>query len=234
MAYSAQKLINKAFFLSGIVSRSLQTVSGEQISDGLEALNFIISTKAYQKAFIPYYTEYVLSAVIGQEKYNIPNLVEADTLTFYIGQVRFASHNVGRNAYFGNSRVDNINSLPFTWHAERVKGGTDMYLYFNPADTYTIKIWGKFAFSDVALNTDLLTVYDEYYINYLKHELASYLCNEYGIPLQPQVASMLEQIRQKIRQPSPMDLTTKRRSRFLSKNLLNWGQVNIGRGWTSP
>jgi len=232
MPYLAQTLINKSWYLTGIVSRELQTVSGEQINEGLELLNFVIADKAYDKEFIPYFTEYLLTAVVGQEKYFIPNLVEIETFTFNINNVRFASYQVGRKEYFGDPRVDSIESLPFKWHVERTVGGSNLYLYFLPSDTFPLKIWGKFSFANATLSTDLLTVFDEYYVNYLKYETAAYIANEYCVPLQPQVASVLEAMRNKIRQQSPMDLTLTKKSRFGKDQGTMWGLVNLSRGWT--
>lgn len=232
MPYTAQKLITKAYYLSGIVSRKMQTPTGEQISDGLELLNMILATKAYDKSFIPYFSEKEITAVIGQEKYYIENLVEIESFTFNIGDVRFPATQVGRKNYFATARADNINSLPFKWHAERVLDGTDLYLYFIPYDNFKMRVWGKFAFDDVALNDDLLEVYDSYYINYLKYELAMYICNEYNIMVQPQIAANLEQIRNKIRDQSLPDLTITKKSRFGSAIGSMWGWASLGRGWS--
>jgi hypothetical protein len=141
---------------------------------------------------------------------------------------------VGRKNYFATARVDDINSLPFKWHAERTLDGTNLYLYFLPVDVYPLKIWGKFCFDDVSLSTDLYTVFDEYYVNYLKYELAGYLCNDYGFPLNQQAASTLENIRLKIRYQSPMDLTTVKKSRFGNPPGTMWGWANLGRGFVPP
>ncbi|MFA6080717.1 MAG: hypothetical protein WC753_04565, partial [Candidatus Gracilibacteria bacterium] len=125
-----------------------------------------MSLKSAYTRVIPYYQEYDFDAVAGQEEYFVPNLVNAETLTFNIGPVRYSTSPMGRKAYFGSGRVDNIQSLPFDWHAERVLGGSNIFLYFVPNTNYPIKIWGKFGFDNVTFNQDLLLIYDEYYVDY--------------------------------------------------------------------
>jgi len=231
MAYTARKLITEAYYLSGIVARSLQTVSGQQIADGLDMLNKLLSGTNYDERFIPYYNEYVLSGIPGQEKYFIPNLVLAETFTFNIGDVRYPSVSVARKQYFGTARLDNIPSLPFTWHLERTLHGSDVYLYFEPAGAYVLKIWGKFSFSDTTIDSDLSGITELYYINYLEHELALYITNFFLLNLPEQTGSTLEQLRQKIRDVSPPDLTSIKRDRFGGSPALNYGDINIGKGF---
>jgi hypothetical protein len=231
MAYTARKLITNAYFLSGIVARSLQTVSGQQIADGLGMLNKILAGTKYDDRFIPYFNEYVLNGVAGQEKYFIPNLVLIETFTFNIGDVRYPSIRIDRKEYFGAARVDHIGSLPFSWHPERCLGGTNLYLYFEPAGAYVLKIWGKFCFSDVDLDEDISGITEEYFINYLEHELALYICNFYLMNLPEQTGATLEQLRFKIQDVSPMDVTGVKRDRFGGYPSFNYGDINIGKGY---
>lgn len=231
MAYTARKIITNAYYLSGIVARSLQTVSGQQISDGLDMLNKILAGTKYDDRFIPYFNEYVFNGVAGQEKYFVPNLTIVESLTFNIGDVRYPSYRIERKEYFGTARQDHIASLPFSWHPERCLGGSNIYLYFEPAGEYVIKIWGKFCFSDTTLDSDLNGITEEYFINYLEHELALYICNFYKIGLDDQTGATLEQLRFKIQDVSPLDLTGIRRNRIGVTPGLNYGDVNIGKGY---
>jgi len=54
MVYTARKLITKAYYLSQVISRSLQTVTAEQVTDGLELLNALIDFKRSDLRLIPY------------------------------------------------------------------------------------------------------------------------------------------------------------------------------------
>jgi len=76
---------------------------------------------------------------------------------------------MSRKDYFAGPRVDNINSLPYSYRVERELGGSRIYLYFKPESNYVMKISGKYALTDVALNTDLSLLYDTYYIEYLRY-----------------------------------------------------------------
>lgn len=231
MAYTVTELITRAYYLSQVVSRELETVSGQQFADGLVYLNALLSLKSAHSRVIPYFQEYDFNAVVGQEKYFVPNLVQPETLTFNIGPVRYSTQPTPRRAYFGSGRVDNITSLPFNWHFERLLNGSNIYLYFLPADTYPIKIWGKFGFTDVSLNQDLSLTYDEYYIDYLRYRLAKRICSEFGIPMQPEALQELRELEEAVTDVSPPDLTLSKISSLQGTTGLSWADVSLGRGW---
>lgn len=155
MAYSVIQLITNAYYASGIVSREFQTVSGTQMSAGLQFLNDVLADKAIEKDMIPYFTQYEFFATAGQEKYFIPNLESIETLVFFINNVRYQMRPLSRKVYFGSSRADNINSLPFNWHMERCLGGANIFMYFKPQTNYPMQIWGTFRLAGVALNQNL-------------------------------------------------------------------------------
>lgn len=73
MAYTVANLIADAYYISGIVSREFETVSGPQGSLGLQVLNEIISDKTIEIGMIPYYNKYNFSTISGVETYFIPN-----------------------------------------------------------------------------------------------------------------------------------------------------------------
>ena len=60
MAYTVTDLITRAFYLSQVVSRELQTVTGQQIADGLIWLNALLSLRSAFTKVIPYYQQYDL------------------------------------------------------------------------------------------------------------------------------------------------------------------------------
>ena len=231
MAYTVTELITRAYYLSQVVSRELEQVSGQQLEDGLVYLNALLSLKSASTRVIPYYNEYDFNAVVGQEQYFVPNLVNPETLTFNIGPVRYSTMPQSRKPYFGSGRVDNIQSLPFNWHFERKLGGSNIFLYFVPNEAYPIKIWGKFGFDNVALNEDLLLVYDEYYIDYLRYRLALRICSEYAIPFQPQSMEELRELEEAVTDVSPPDLTIGKLSSLGSGSALTWADINLGKGW---
>lgn len=233
MAYTALKLINNAYYLSGIVARQLQTVSGQQVADGLDLLNDLLSIKTANNRLIPYYQLLTISEVIGQEGYFIPNLIGTSSVTFNIGTVRYAMYPQGRKDYFGQPRVDGIQSLSFSYHVERGLGGATIYVYFLPAAAYPLNIVGKFGLSQVAnTGVDLSLTYDRFYIAYLKYALAEYICEDNNIAFQEGSAQKLREYEGMITDISPYDFTMQKISTLQAQGGYTWAQVNLGGGWT--
>lgn len=234
MAMTARQLIVKSFYLSGLTSRELQTVSGDQISDGLEALNSVLSIKTANNKLIPYYHLYEFNTIAQHESYFVPNLILPQTVTFNLDTVRFSTRNVGRRNYFGAPRVDNIYSLPFSVHIERVEGGSNVYFYFIPDAAYPIKIWGKFSLDTVTLDQDLSLTMERFYIEYLRYALAEYICNDYNLSLSAPASAKLTEYENMIVDISPMDLTMSKMSTLQKQIGFNWGLVNIAKGFVPP
>ncbi len=231
MAYVVHKLITNSYFLSGILARNLQTITGDQLQDGLDLLNAWIAIKSANLRLIPYFTQLNLTAVAGQEKYFIPNLISIETLTFYIGPVRYSMLPQKRITYTGSGRIENITSLPFSWHIERILNGANFYIYFLPNLDYPLTIWGKFQLSDVSLNQDLTLTLDRYYIEYLRYGLAEQICAEYNIPMQPQAYERLRELEKIILDVSPPDLQMQKMSNLQQNYAYNYADANLGRGW---
>lgn len=235
MAFTVRELITKAFYLSSIASRSFQEVPGGQLSDGLDLLNELLAGEALTGELVPYYTEYSLNLVAGQEKYFIPNLIDMETFTFNIGDVRYSTGRIERRHYQGSARVDNIESLPRVWNLEREKGGATLSVYFKPNENYAAKIWGKFGLTELEktnYDDDLLLTYDRFYLTYLRYALAEYICEDHDTVLSEQGQEKLNEIKAKLSNLSPMDLSIKKLSSFRRGTLYNWGQINLGKGWS--
>jgi len=231
MAYTALQLITRSYYLSQVVSRSLQTVTGEQINDGLSLLNALLDVKGSDIRLIPYFQELDFPLVAGQEKYFVPDLLSVESITFNLNTVRFPMMKMSRRQYFANGRVDNIQSLPFSWHLERTLGGSDIYVYFLPQADYLAKIWGKFGLTNVTLTTDLSLVYDLYYIEYLRFALAEYICVEWGAVFPDQAAMKFKEIRKKLMDVTPFDLNVQKSSYFNAGFSLDWQSVNLFKGY---
>ncbi len=231
MAYTALELITRSYYLSQIVSRELQTPTGSQITDGLYLLNSILDFKGSDLREIPYYQEFVFDTVQGQEMYFVPDLLSVDSMTFNIGPVRYSLEEETRVEYFGQYRIDDIESLPFQYRMERTLGGMNVYMYFVPSQVFVMKIWGKFALTDVTLNTDMSLIYDKYYLEFLRHQLAYWICNELGATLPDGVMANLKILEKKIMDVSPPDLSLQNRNYFGSGPGMNWAVVNLSKGW---
>jgi hypothetical protein len=231
MAVTALELITRSYYLSQVVSRELQTVSGDQITDGLYLLNALLDFKSTDTRLIPYYDRTTFNTIAGTEAYFRPNLLMVDTLTFNIGQVRYSMNEMTREQYFAISRVDNIQSLPFSYRVERVLGGANIYLYFVPADVYVMNLSAKYALSEVTLNQDISLVYDKYYIEYLRHELANMICSDYGATLPDSTMETLKEYRKKLLAVSPPDLSIQGDDYFSHGMGMDWQTVNLTTGW---
>ncbi len=159
MYYLAQQLITRSWYLSGIVARNLQTPTGDQITDGLFLLNSLLNFKQVETDLIPYWTYIEVPLVGGQEYYFLPNILEIESATFNIDVVRYPMDYTSRRTYFGSSRVDNIQTLPFNWNFNRGQNGGTLSLYFLPQSNYPLKIMAKLFLNDVTLQQDLTNIF---------------------------------------------------------------------------
>lgn len=248
MGITAQQLITRSWFLSGIVGRNLQVPTGDEINDGLYLLNALLDFKQIETDLIPYYTYIQMPLVSGQEFYYLPYVADVESATFNIGVVRYPMNYTTRTKYFGSSRVDNISSLPFNWNFNRAEGGGNIALYFNPENNFIMKMMVKIFLVDVTLNTDLTNVsevvpytflnssnqgYDTSYIEYLRYALAKLMCSEYGIIFNPESEKILNAYQRKLMYIEPPDLSMQKYTILAADNHggYNWGDVNIGHGF---
>lgn len=229
---NARQLISEAYYLAAIVSRGFETVSGAQITDGLALLNDMLALRDVDGVIIPYYTQYQFNTVNGTEKYNVPNLIDIDTITFNDNNVRYVSNQLGSHKYFGTTRADNVDTLPITCHGVRVKGGLDVYFYPIPDKAYDVKIWGKFGFEEItSLDTDLTTIYEKFYLVYMRYALARFICEAYNIDMPQQAFQKLIVLETKMRYVAPKDYSIQKISQFGGGGYMNYGQINLGHGF---
>lgn len=225
------ELIAQSYYLANIVGRDLNTVTGSQLADGLQLLNEIISEKSMSARYIPYYGHTTLNTIAGQEAYDVDGLVLTDAVTFNIGVVRYSMQRLDRRFYFGSPRADNIGSLPYSYYIERQLGGSKLYLYFLPNESYEIKITGKFALQQLAADDVISDILDNFYISYLKYLLAPRLCDFFNLEFPPQKMATLKRIENQIPDIEGPDLRQQKFS-TLSKNTgYNYAIINLSNGW---
>lgn len=259
MAYTALQLISRSWFLSGIVARNLQFVTGDQATGGLELLNSLLDFKQIETDLIPYWQYITFDCVSGQEFYYLPYVADIESMTFNLDVVRYPMSSTSRTNYFGSARVDNISTLPFSYNFDRALGGGNVGMYFLPNSNYQIKAKVKLFLTDVQLNTDLTNItevfsnpnnipnftpysfinssnqgFDSAYIEYLRYGLARLMCSEYGILFNPEAEKIFISYQRKLMYESPPDLTMHKKSCLNSDGSpsLNWGFVNLSGGWT--
>ena len=229
---NAAELISNAFYLSGIRSRTLQNVTDTDTSDGLELLNDILAEKSIDGDLINYYSHAEFDSIVGQEEYTIPGLIEIDSLTFNIDDVRYKMKRDTRRSYFGDNRVDNLKSLPFHYFPERILGGMKIYLYFVPDQIYQMKITGKYSLDQILDPSQDISNLERFYISYLKFELANRLCNFFDFEFNIQNMSTLSKLERKISNMVGIDLSIEKTSMFKKMAFDPYYQVNIEKGWT--
>mgnify|MGYP001610459411 CR=1 FL=1 len=231
MAYTARELITRAYYFSQIVSRGLQTVSGEQITDGLFLLNADLDYKSTDVRLIPYYQRTTFNTIQGVGEYFIDGLLNVDSLTFNIGTVRYSLIENTRQEFFAGPRIDDVQSLPYCYRVERELDGARIYLYFIPEAVYVMKLSAKYKLPIVTLDTDMSLTYDEYYLEYLRYSLAVRICEDYGNTVPDATQRKYMTMQKKLMEVSPADLSIQKRGYFSGQGVMDWQQVNIGRGW---
>lgn len=232
MALTANQLITDAYYTANIVSREFETPTGQQLSDGLRFLNELITDKDIDSSLVPYTSKYTFTADIGVSDYFIPDLIYAETFTFFIGSVRYQTRNQQREDYFGSFRDVNIQSLPFNWHTERELDGSRLFLYFVPSQEFPLEIWGQFRLNEVTEFQDMNLTYEKFYTNFLKYELAVRLCKEYGYNAPPLVLEQLKSYYTIINARSnTYDLKMQKLSTLSGGSAINYAIVNLSGGW---
>ena len=231
MSYTTLKLITNAYYSSGIVARSLQTLTGEQSTDGLFFLNEILAKKRIEDGTLPYYTQYDFTMEAGEQTTFIENLTECELVTFEKNNFRYAMYNQSRRRYWGCPKPLGIETLPSYFTMDRTLGGSNISVTFSPDQDYPATLWGLFALDSVTLLQDLSETFDDYYISYLRYDLAVTLCLEFGQPVPAPLYSKFLEYDKAIRKRSgPVDLKNTSISTLGPKLTVGWGQINIGQG----
>jgi hypothetical protein len=232
MAYLTSNLITDSYYLSGIVSRDFESITGSQTTDGLRLLNDVLQDRTVDESTIPYTDKYTTPAIAGQSEYFIPDIIDIDVFVFYIQSLRYQTRNQQRQEFFGSFRPTNIQSLPWNWHFERQFGGGKLYLYFVPDVAYPLEIWGSFRLSSVTLFQDLSLTLDRFYTNFLQFLLAERLCQYFSYNVPVNVSTQLQKYYKWIaNNTNIMDLRQQKLSSLNSGAAINYAIVNLSGGW---
>ncbi len=227
MVYLASNLVSDSYYLSGIVSRDFETVTGSQTTDGLRLLNEVLADRTVDEGTIPYTDRYTLAAIPGTSEYFIPDIIDIDVFVFYIQSIRYQTRNQQRQDYFGSYRATDIQSLPWNWHFERQFGGGKLYLYFIPDVAYPLEIWGSFRLSSVTLFQDLSLTLDQFFTNFLQYLLAERLCQFFSYNVPANVSIQLQKYFKWIaNNTNVLDLRQQKLSSLSSGAAINYAIVN--------
>jgi hypothetical protein len=228
---NAAELVAKGYYLSGVVSRELETVTGSQQADGLDMLNDILNEAAARGAKIPYYSRTTFTAVIGQEEYFIEGLMDIATLTFENGTIRYPMKRLGRDKYFGSSRTNALKSYPTIYTFDRALDGGKLYIYFFPSQAYPFQITGKYFLDNVTAGTDIDSIVDGFYRVYLKYKLDQRIRSFFDIDLNPGHEKILTDLEKQVFQVDPPDMRANAVSAFNANNGTNYAAANLFRGF---
>lgn len=230
---NACELVTQAFYLSDVVSRDFETVSGSQLSDGMDMLNDILSEKSARTTSIPYDTHSTFNTVVGQESYQVSGLIEVSEVTYTdtSSNVRYSMRRLTKSEQFGTGRVENINSLPATYYYERNVSGGLIYLYHPPDQVYRVDVTGKVSFTEVESCTDVSSMLPRYYTSYLKYALSSRIADFYNVEFSQQKQIRLQSLERQIFYVVPPDMSVKKISTFNSKSYDNYAEANLSRGF---
>ena len=210
---TTQELIKDAYILSGVVAAEYEDLGSGKLSKGLEILNELIDYKTGVQTLNPYIVQYDLNVGPGlgingsSEQYFIPNLNEPDTATFQLGQVRFKLWPLPSKVYLGESRVNNLASLPSYVYFRRTKGGAYIFLYPFPNKVYPATVWGNFRVSSLDFFEVLEDIFEKYFIRYLRYALAKDLGEYWAISLPSNVLKKIDMMEKDLDKVSPIDLT---------------------------
>lgn len=228
------ELITNSYYLSRILAREFETISDTQVSDGLVLLNDVLSEKNISSATIPYHDTSTFTAVVGQEKYIIPNLVSLDSLTYELNEVRYNMNQLSRKRYFTQMRVNNIQSLPQQFFVERQLGFSNIYVYYLPDKDYEFTMTGKFALQEVSLFDDLSGSYDKFYLSYIKYLLAQRICDLNSQTVPEGVSRRVKELKDQIFYFSGVDLSCRINNPFQGSSLYDPIQAQLSNGFTPP
>lgn len=234
MTYSALKLVTNSYYASGIRAREFNTPSPSDISDGLEVLNDCLQTNTVDFGMLPYYTKYDFNFETGVSDYEIENLIDVRTIVFFLNSVRFSMRSTPIDVYHGNTRAEQVSSLPQQWVVDRDFGGATLRIYPKPSQDLPAQLWGYFRLPEItSLAVDLSLILDRFYINYMKYFLAGRLCEEFNqdVPMgtQKQLAIFHKLISKR---SAKLDLTQKITLTNANQSTINWAFANLSNGWT--
>ena len=169
-------------------------------------LNALLDWKTIQTDFL-FLIGLTMSFLLfqAQEAYFVPHLYAVESLTFNIDVVRYPTDFTTRRRYFGSSRVDNIQALPFNWTFNRKVGGGTIYMFSFRLATIPLRSWESLAFRMWRFKKicweqayDSIRVLSICVMHWLQ-----YMCSEYGIMFNPESKQILRGIHQQL-----LDITT--------------------------
>lgn len=228
-----REIVNKAIYLSGLSSRVLDEPQPEYSADGLRWLNGFLAELGMTGREIPFITTYVFNAVVGQQTYFVPGLIDTDSVTFELGKVRYSMERVFNNNFYATARVNSVNSLMYKYYVQRLPNGSNIDFYFFPSQNFPIHVRGRFSYPPLTYDTQMDTIVDGGTQDFFIYKIAQRLCGYYGQMFSDANNAELARLEDYVRNMNAPDTTFQARMILCRNDLLNWGQINFGRGWSA-
>lgn len=201
------EIIKNAYICAGINSAEINDEDPGQIVRGLNALSLVLAEKNFKTCELPYFDTIEVNAVQGQSDYFLQNMYTLETMTFNIGDVRYSMKSSTRRIFKGETRQENVKSLPTEFYYERTNGGLTVSLYFLPVDSYLLKFNGLKGFGNYTLDDELTNYVDLGYQSFIIYQLAIKLCIIFIRPVPQQLMEELRKMEKSMSFVNPPDMT---------------------------
>lgn len=215
MALTTTQLIQAAFKNIGVLSND-RNLSNDEIAEGLEQLNFLLTHFSAEPQLIAYRKVLEFPLVANQITYEISQEPSADVtsnrlvILNYINlrdsQIQYPVQIVPDAYYYNRRRVVNYIRRPTQVFLQNDIGKSFLTFLAAPDKSYDCTIKGKFVLDEVTLNTDFTEV-PRYYYAFLELALARALNGKYpGSRWTPVQESEYESTRQSVMSVNDRDL----------------------------
>jgi hypothetical protein len=187
MAITANNIIIDALKLIGEYAPT-EVPSGDDIAQGLSALNDLILYFSEVGKYIPFTTDvnftttpskagYIFSKEIGSD-ITSPKLIEIMDAYLLYGGIRIPLNQLSHDQAFQIVRYPTATTRPTQFFLQQHNLSTEIILYYTPDQAYDITLRAKLALDQLELETSITNL-PKSYIRYLKYKLASELLNYY-------------------------------------------------------
>lgn len=180
-------IIDRAFRLIGVASDD-RNLPGERVQEGFDLLNALVDEFSSESSMIPYETSLSFNMVIGQDVYEISNLVSADitsnplvTLSFVRLEDLDLKYPVGivePVTEWSNRKNVNLTGRPRQVYVTREVNKSFLNFREKPDKNYATELFGKFILDNLTLSTDISNLPPRYNL-FLEYALARLLTSRY-------------------------------------------------------
>lgn len=195
---TTEQLILQSYRMASIISPN-EVPDAEQMSNGFELINEIISTFQMSGLFIPFDKIINFTSTAGVSKYTFTNallpiappgpppdfpfvqapeqvvpsdfIVKLDYVNLAFGNVIYPVRIIAKSEYYDNIRISSLQSIPVFCFLERGSTTSSINFYPTPIRAFPMEIKAKVALNYLTRFTTITAV-PQYFIKFLRHALA--------------------------------------------------------------